>query len=64
MLMFANLQPAFIADIKYSGNDFDDGVSWLVERGFLEIRTERQPPFEYFLTDAGLRESEKLTPYL
>lgn len=57
MMLFACLYPRFL-EKDARADDFEPGWQWLVDRGYLEVRTKKRPPERFFLTDAGFREMQ------
>ncbi len=53
MIQWQSLHPRFTEDSHWRTVDFDAGIQWCIERGFLEERT----PKMYFLTESGFAEA-------
>jgi len=55
MLQFASLYPTFLRH-GARASDFRPGVDWLVEQGYIEVRSDKWPPNAFFLTQDGFEQ--------
>jgi len=55
ILQFASLHPAFL-EKGGRATDFQPGINWLVERGYIEAPTDSSPIHAFHLTRDGFEQ--------